>query len=229
MELKTTRFNLLRRLWHKNQETIAIDITDTKLTLTALDHSIDCIQAKAHETFVLDHEVNQLAIYNGTTLKTYIDTFVAKYRLTKAKARISLHGASIIEKITEKVTTELELSLQNYCWQELECHHQQKSYVYVAALGYPIIAQYQLIAISSGLNLELITSRASAYYSLLHAYGNKEVVIPFDSQKTAWFSLLYKQVQDAVYLRPIKVDKSIDIEEQDLLTAISLCYARKTL
>ena len=147
--------------------------------------------------------------------------------MTKAIARISLHGASIIEKITEMVTSELELSLQNYCWQALNCHHQQKSYVYIAALRYPIVMQYQLIAISIGLNLESITSKACAYYSLLHAYGNEKVEIPFESEKTAWLSLLYKQVQDAVYLQPIIIDKSINIEKQDLVTAIGLCYTRK--
>lgn len=136
----------------------------------------------AHERIPLNNlELNQLIVFNPTSLQKKISAFVDKHNLHNASAAIALTGPQLVESIVQLHTTTPTRSdfrapkLKSMVWdfRYLHPHEDGTNAFYVCGIPQRLLFQYKLFAMQLPLHVLQITTQQMALLRLYrHVHGS---------------------------------------------------------
>jgi len=139
------------------------------------------LELRAYKRMPLQHlELEKLILFNPTKIKKFITNFVHTYNLEHAFAALALRGPGIVEHFVPHASTTSTDNLipanqrKHMHWQHTYAYpYEDASIFYVCGIQQPILLQYQLLAIATGLNLLSITTERMALLNVYkHMYGS---------------------------------------------------------
>ncbi len=119
-------------------------------------------------------ECEKLILFNPTKVSDYIAQFLQRYNLNNVTTHIALYGGLLTDRIISLTTanpTETQFPISHEPSWQWEYHylypHDNRYYFYFCEIQKPLLLQYELLALQTGLDLCTITTER---IGLLHAY-----------------------------------------------------------
>jgi len=160
-----------------NDELVAIVMSPSHLSLGVIKKTMSPIapfELHAYRSIPIKDSMHKTMIYNTTFLEQQIGSFVATYKLEDAFFALCISGERVEERLVKlknssPTTADFShLALHKLVWDYTYLYaHEQGEFVFaVSGVQRELLFQYQLLALSLGINLVTLTTPFNPLISL---------------------------------------------------------------
>lgn len=228
-----------------HSELVSIIFQPHQLTLSQIQASHKKVQLDlcAYQQISLnDLELEKLIIYNPTRIKNYISTFLTKHKIKNAFVLFALSGFGLFERYVALSTPNAQpkdfkiSELQQLNWEYTYVYptDNAQSMYYVCGLPNKLLLQYQLLAITTRLNLLKITTKRMALHSIYKymygtAFRRSQLAIDMLRHNNMIEYLFSQDTLSRVVHIPTRIDVDKKMEIMNILSACGLITSDENL